>query len=199
MDDYISDLGLELFEEAGSRALPTNKRGLTLTPGWRPSVKHNVKYCTGYCKASNTKVILGIKLPICKACAILAIVMQGPTYLWKGLITMCAYASSKQLLITRSPTKSSVRSWKLTKTEHHSESTSKGIFSMCMRLLKNQLPNEARSHFQQHVFGCVQKDKEIQAYLGLHMHKSILSLCEKFLCFVYCNNHFGLQQVPREH
>ena len=41
VDDYDSDLGLELFKEAGSGAITTNKIGLALTTDQCLSVRHN--------------------------------------------------------------------------------------------------------------------------------------------------------------
>ena len=58
-----------------------NKKGLIMTPGGRPSVRKlavNEKYGTSYRNGRNTREIMGKKLSIGKACALLGIAHFGP-------------------------------------------------------------------------------------------------------------------------
>ena len=82
-----SVVGLDSDDDSdGTNTLPesrTNKNGLKLTKGGRPSIKKNAVnarpgYSTKYRSPSNQQKLLGKSLSISKACAIIGTVMFGP-------------------------------------------------------------------------------------------------------------------------
>ena len=78
----IVDIDGDTFEVDGyNSVLAVNKKGLAVTPGGRPSVRQNAvnaKYASTYRNALNMHEIMGKKLTIGKACALLGIVHFGP-------------------------------------------------------------------------------------------------------------------------
>ena len=156
-------------------AIPrTNKHGLELTKGGRPSIKRNdvnERYSTKYRSPANTETLLGKLMPIGQACALIGTVMLGPD------IPLEEAGHADRLRIFRSAAHYCLDEADLSEildTQHSAlHLYLKGIFQAACRVLRYELSKSARTHFEQMVFKPAIKNAEIQAHLGLELAQSV--------------------------
>ena len=161
-----------------------NKMGLELTPSGRPSVKKNqvnAKYGSNYSSSSSAEKILGKRLSIGRACALLGVVMLGPE------IPLESAGHQDRMRIFKSAAHYCLSDEDLedildTK-EAELEFYLQGIFRAACRLPRYELAAVARQHFELHVFKPASKNKEIQEHLGLEMGQSVF---DKYDFWLFC-------------
>ena len=152
----------------------TNKKGLVMTPGGRPSVKKlavNEKYGTSYRNGRNTREIMGRKLSIGKACALLGIAHFGPN------IPLEEAGHEDRLRVFKEAAHYALTDEELDDILNTDDAALRlflvGIFRAQCRLIKFVGPAGVREEFEHCVFHPPSKDAVIQAHLGLSMAESI--------------------------
>ena len=160
--------------------------GLELTPSGRPSVRVkknqvNAKYGSNCSSSSSAEKILGKRLSIGRACALLGVVMLGPE------IPLESAGHQDRMRIFKSAAHYCLSDEDLedildTK-EAELELYLQGIFRAACRLPRYELAAAARQYFELNVFKPASKNKEIQEHLGLEMGQSVF---DKYDFWLFC-------------
>ena len=152
-----------------------NRRGVACTSDGRPSVRHNqvnVRYGPGYRSPEQTTLLMSRPVPLGKAMALLAIVQYGRTP------PLDEHGHRERLNLFKAAAHYSLVEEELEEILDTEEGGLriylKGLLTAGMFKAKNDLPVQARDHFQNQVFHPVRKNKEIQEHLGLGPAESIM-------------------------
>ena len=145
-----------------------------MTPGGRPSVRKlavNEKYGTSYRNGRNTREIMGKKLSIGKACALLGIAHFGPK------IPLEEAGHEDRLRVFKEAAYYALTDEELDDILNTDDAALRlflvGIFRAQCRLIKFVGPAGVGGEFENCVFPPPSKDAVIQAHLGLSMAESI--------------------------
>jgi hypothetical protein len=172
--DDLDSILESLPQAAAGTATILNKRGLPVTPGGRPSVKKNAvnaKYSGNYRNPLNTQEILGKKVSIGRACAVLGIVQLGPN------IRLEEAGHDERLRVFKDAAFYALSEEDLEEILNTEEAALRlyllGIFRAQCRIIKFVAPANARSEFEHCVFHTATRDPEIQKHLGLSITESV--------------------------
>ena len=151
-----------------------NKKGLVVKPGGRPSVKKlakNAWYSTSYRNPLDMLEIMGKKLTIGNACALLGIAHFGPN------IPLEEAGHEDRLRMFKEAAYYALTDEELDDILNTDDAALRlffvGIFRVQCRLIKFVGPAGVREEFEHCVFHPPSKDAVIQAHLGLSMAESI--------------------------
>jgi len=154
---------------------PVNRKGVACTSDGRPSLRRNEvnkKFSPSYRNPENKELLVGKPVSLSKAMALLATVQYGN----RPPVDEHGHADRVNLL--KSAAHYALIPEELEEILDTAEEVLriylKGLLNTGLYKIKNDLPVNARDHFQTAVFCPLRKNDEIQGHLGLEPRESIM-------------------------